>query len=143
MDLETCKRKLIDELLAHEKDELKKSCAYQIDRIISKSRGFSVGTVRVWNGQKHRKVAPGKWVPVYDGDGRAASQSAAHVARQIKNANDFKELGEIVSQNLRRFTVGGKLLPSRRPCWRPQEKGGQSSGEGNAGTPRGRGHVRD
>lgn len=111
MDLETCKRKLIDELLAHEKDELKKSCAYQIDRIISKSRGFSVGTVRVWNGQKHRKVAPGKWVPVYDGDGRAASQSAAHVARQIKNANDFKELGEIVSQNLRRFTVGGKLLP--------------------------------
>ena len=114
MDLETCKRKLIDELLAHEKDELKKSCAYQIDRIISKSRGFSVGTVRVWNGQKHRKVAPGKWVPVYDGDGRAASQSSAHVARQIEAAKDFKELGEIVSQNLRRFTVGGKLLPVAR-----------------------------
>ncbi len=114
MDLETCKRKLIDELLAHEKDELKKSCAYQIDRIISKSRGFSVGTVRVWNGQKHRKVAPGKWVPVYNGDGRAASQSSAHVARQIEAAKDFKELGEIVSQNLRRFTVGGKLLPVAR-----------------------------
>lgn len=37
MDLEICKRKLIEELLAHEKDKLKKSCAYQIDRIISKS----------------------------------------------------------------------------------------------------------
>lgn len=132
MDLETCKRKLIDELLAHEKDDLKKSCAYQIDRIISKSRGFSVGTVRVWNGQKHRKVAPGKWVPVYDGDGRAASQSAAHVARQIKNANDFKELGEIVSQNLRRFTVGGKLLPVAQAVLEAAKKR-QGELKGNSG----------
>lgn len=136
MDLETCKRKLIDELLAHEKDELKKSCAYQIDRIISKSRGFSVGTVRVWNGQKHRKVAPGKWVPVYDGDGRAASQSAGRVVHLIKEAKDFKELGEIVSQNLRRFTVGGKLLPvARAVIDAAKKKQGELRGKGADGQP--------
>ena len=35
--------------------------------------GYGIGTVRVWKGQKFRKIAPGKWRRIYDSNTRRPS----------------------------------------------------------------------
>ena len=32
---------------------------------IEKARGYGIGTVREWKGEKFRKIAPGKWRKIY------------------------------------------------------------------------------
>lgn len=112
--LEYFKRKLIEhlnKLEAEEEKEIHKAeyfLAWE-DSVIKS--GFDIGTVREWKGKKYRKIAPGKWRLIYESDSRGTKQAIAHVKRQIENAKDFKELGEIVSQNMMRFTVNGAIIP--------------------------------
>lgn len=73
---------------------------------------FGIGTVREWKGKKYRKIAAGKWRRIYTSNERGINTSIENVKRSINNAKNFKELGEIVSQNIRRFYGDdGKLLP--------------------------------
>lgn len=74
--------------------------------------GYGIGTVRVWKGQKFRKIAPGKWRRIYDSNTRGASQSIAILTKKIQNAQSIDELLQLVMENTNRFMDSdGKLLP--------------------------------
>ena len=74
--------------------------------------GYGIGTVRVWKGQKFRKIAPGKWRRIYDSNTRGASQSIAILTKKIQNAQSIDELLQLVMENTNRFMdADGKLLP--------------------------------
>lgn len=42
---------------------------------IEKGRLANIGEVREWKGKKYRKIAPGKWRPIYESETRGAKQS--------------------------------------------------------------------
>mgnify|MGYP003290670724 CR=1 FL=1 len=74
--------------------------------------GYGIGTVRVWKGQKFRKIAPGKWRRIYDSNTRGARQSISIIKKKIANAQSIDELLQIVMENTNRFMdAEGKLLP--------------------------------
>ena len=74
--------------------------------------GYGIGTIRVWKGEKFRKIAPGKWRKVYDSNTRGANQSIAIIKKKIQNAQSIDELLQIVMENTNRFMDSdGKLLP--------------------------------
>lgn len=74
--------------------------------------GYGIGTVRVWKGQKFRKIAPGKWRRIYDSNTRGANQSIAILRKKIANAQSIDELLQLVMENTNRFMdAEGKLLP--------------------------------
>ena len=57
-----------------EKDGTKKSLSFALD-LMKGGKGLPVGTIRDWKGQKYKKEAEGKWVPVKDpGDGGKAPE---------------------------------------------------------------------
>lgn len=73
--------------------------------------GYGIGTVRVWKGQKFRKIAPGKWRKIYDSNTRGARQSVAIIKKKVENAKNIDELMQIVTENTNRFMdADGKLL---------------------------------
>ena len=74
--------------------------------------GYGIGTVRVWKGQKFRKIAPGKWRRIYDSNTRGARQSINIIKKKIANAKSIDELLQLVMENTNRFMdAEGKLLP--------------------------------
>ena len=74
--------------------------------------GYGIGTVRVWKGQKFRKIAPGKWRRIYDSNTRGARQSINIIKKKIANAQSIDELLQLVMENTNRFMdAEGKLLP--------------------------------
>ncbi|MBO7517992.1 MAG: hypothetical protein J6T31_02660, partial [Methanobrevibacter sp.] len=74
--------------------------------------GYGIGTIRVWKGEKFRKIAPGKWRKIYDSNTRGARQSVAIIKKKIENAKNIDELMQIVTENTNRYMDGnGKLLP--------------------------------
>lgn len=74
--------------------------------------GYGIGTVRVWKGQKFRKIAPGKWRRIYDSNTRGARQSINIIKKKIANAKSIDELLQLVMENTNRFMdADGKLLP--------------------------------
>ena len=74
--------------------------------------GYGIGTVRVWKGEKYRKIAPGKWRKIYDSNTRGARQSINIIRKKIQNAASIDELLQIVMENTNRFMDdNGKLLP--------------------------------
>ena len=74
--------------------------------------GYGIGTVRVWKGQKFRKIAPGKWRRIYDSNTRGARQSINIIKKKIANAQSIDELLQLVMENTNRFMdADGKLLP--------------------------------
>ena len=105
-------KKLVLEHLSKLEERENKTVAKSIaiEEYIQKAN-FPIGTIRTWNGVKFRKIATNKWRRIYESDSRGARQSLAYVKKQVRNAKDFKELGEIISQNSRRFMVDGKMLP--------------------------------
>ena len=79
---------------------------------IEKARGYGIGTVREWKGEKFRKIAPGKWRKIYESNTRGAKQSIGIIKKKIMNAKTTDELLQIVMENTNRFMdANGKLLP--------------------------------
>ena len=73
--------------------------------------GYGIGTIRVWKGEKFRKIAPGKWRKIYDSNTRGARQSVAIIKKKVENAKNIDELMQIVTENTNRFMdADGKLL---------------------------------
>ena len=74
--------------------------------------GYGIGTVRVWKGEKYRKIAPGKWRKIYDTNSRGANQSIAIIRKKIQNTQSIDELLQLVMEKTNRFMdADGKLLP--------------------------------
>lgn len=95
--------------------------------------GYGIGTIRVWKGEKFRKIAPGKWRKVYDSNTRGANQSIAIIKKKINNAQSIDELLQIVMENTNRFMdADGKLLPIVEKL---KEAVNESKGRLNAGKP--------
>lgn len=79
---------------------------------IQKARGYGVGTIREWKGQKYRKIAPGKWRRIYTTNSRGAMQSVRIIKSKIMAAKTVDELLQLVMENINRFQdENGKLLP--------------------------------
>jgi hypothetical protein len=122
-DLEYWKRKISDSMVEDEDESMEKSLkdilypgievSSQIETMLIKARGYSVGTIREWKGKKYKKVAPDRWVRTYsDTDTRGAKQAIANVKKKILQAKGMDELLEIVRENSARFkTEDGKTLP--------------------------------
>ena len=95
--------------------------------------GYGIGTIRVWKGEKYRKIAPGKWRKVYEADSRGARQSIAIIRKKIQNATSTDELLQIVMENTNRFMdADGKLLPIVEEL---KKAVNESKGKINAGKP--------
>ena len=75
-------------------------------------KGLAVGTVREWKGRKFKKIAPGKWRPVYDGETRGAKMAVSAVKRKIAAAQDAHAMMRIILENRDRFSdKDGQPLP--------------------------------
>ena len=59
---------------------------------IVEKAGYGIGTVRVWKGEKYRKIAPGKWRKIYESNTRGARQSINIIRKKIQNAQSIDEL---------------------------------------------------
>jgi hypothetical protein len=95
--------------------------------------GYGIGTVRVWKGQKFRKIAPGKWRRIYDSNTRGARQSINIIKKKIANAQSIDELLDLVMENTNRFMDSeGKLLPIVEEL---KKAVNESKGRLNAGKP--------
>ena len=117
--LEYFKKELIKILAKKDSEEVSKAIE-EYDASLKKAyteigiekAGYGIGTVRVWKGQKFRKIAPGKWRRIYDSNTRGANQSIAILRKKIQNAQSIDELLQLVMENTNRFMdAEGKLLP--------------------------------
>ena len=73
------------------------------------------GAIRTWsNGKKYKRIAPGKWVQVFNDDRtRGAQQSLRYIERKIASINDERELMWFVQQNKEKFVDNwGYPLPA-------------------------------
>ena len=100
---------------------------------IQKARGYGIGTVREWKGEKYRKIAPGKWRKIYESNTRGAKQSIGIIKKKIMNAKTTDELLQIVMENTNRFMdANGKLLQIEKKM---KKAVNESKGKLNEGKP--------
>ena len=71
-----------------------------------KKSGMAVGTVRTWNGQKFKKIAPKKWVRVYESESRGAKMAIGALRRKCAECKNSEELMQLVLANKERFVDG-------------------------------------
>jgi hypothetical protein len=82
------------------------------DEKLEKARGYAVGTVRTWGGNKYKKTGTGKWARMYEGESRGKNISVGKMKDKIRNAKSYAELVQIVRENRTRFmTADGKPDP--------------------------------
>lgn len=73
--------------------------------------GYSVGTVRVWKGRKYKKIAPDKWVRVFDKTDRGAKNAITRLIHRAERIGSPEEMMQFVLLNKQRFSdANGKPL---------------------------------
>lgn len=73
--------------------------------------GYSVGTVRIWKGKKYKKIAPGKWVRVFDKTNRGAKNAITRLVHKAEKIDSPEEMMQFVLLNKQRFSdANGKPL---------------------------------
>ncbi len=73
--------------------------------------GYSVGTVRIWKGRKYKKVAPDKWVRVFDKTDRGAKNAITRLVHRAERIDTLEEMMQFVLLNKQRFSdANGKPL---------------------------------
>lgn len=103
--VEKIKKVLLGILSKQAVEEIQKSIVELDEELLLKGKSYPVGTIREWKGRKYKKVASGKWMRTYSGEGgRGEKQAIANTIRKIQAANSVKELAEIVRENRKRFT---------------------------------------
>lgn len=65
--------------------------------------GFGINTVRIWNGNKYRKVAPGKWVRIYEKEGRGTNIAVGKLIAQVKKIDNIEDLMNFALAHKQRF----------------------------------------
>lgn len=111
-------RKSITKDLSYFKRELLKVLHKKIEKsiniydVMQKGKAATIGEIRVWKGEKFRKIAPGKWRKVYESNSRGAKHSISILKKKIENAKNTDELLQLVMENTNRFMDSkGQLLP--------------------------------
>lgn len=65
--------------------------------------GYGIGTVRTWKGKKYKKVAQGKWVRVFDKEGRGTNVAIGKLISKIQKCDNVEDLMALVMANKSRF----------------------------------------
>lgn len=65
--------------------------------------GYGIGTVRTWKGKKYKKVAQGKWVRVFDKEGRGTNVAIGKLISKIQKCDNVEDLMVLVMANKSRF----------------------------------------
>jgi hypothetical protein len=113
--LEKFRKLILDhlDLLDDEREEKSMQKAFSsMIRMEKGGKGLAVGTVREWKGKKFKKIAPGKWRPVYESETRGAKMAIAAIKRKIAAAPDARIMMQIILENRDRFSdKNGQPLP--------------------------------
>lgn len=74
--------------------------------------GYGIGTVRVWKGKKYKKIAPNKWVRVFDKEGRGTNIAIGKLIAKVNKIDNVEDLMAFVMANKQRFVdENGMDLP--------------------------------
>ena len=65
--------------------------------------GYGIGTVRVWKGKKYKKIAPNKWVRVFDKEGRGTNIAIGKLIAKVNKIDNVEDLMAFVMANKQRF----------------------------------------
>ena len=65
--------------------------------------GYGIGTVRVWKGKKYKKIAPDKWVRVFDKEGRGTNIKIGKLIAKVNKIDNVEDLMAFVMANKQRF----------------------------------------
>jgi hypothetical protein len=65
--------------------------------------GYEIGRVRIWKGKKYRKVAPGKWVRIYENEGRGTNIAVGKLIAQVKKIDNIEDLMNFALAHKQRF----------------------------------------
>jgi hypothetical protein len=114
-NLEYFRKQILDHLDSIDDDKEEKAMQKAFSsmlRIEKGGKGLAVGTVREWKGKKFKKISPGKWRPVYEGETRGAKMAVSAIKRKIAAAKDAHEMMQIILENRDRFSdKNGQPLP--------------------------------
>ena len=119
------KKEVIEILKKQDSKEFKKAVDYlnsqefhytHLEKSISgkwiEKAGYGIGTVRTWKGKKYKKVAPGKWVRVFDKEGHGTNVAIGKLISKVQKCKDVEELMALVMANKSRFVdENGNDLP--------------------------------
>ena len=97
--------------------------------------GYGVGTIRVWKGKKYKKVAPDKWVRMYDKEDRGAKSSMTRLINKVKACKSEEELYQFCMSNHALFKdANGVDLPimDKLRAAIDEQKGKNESGKNTA-----------
>ena len=110
------KKEIIEILKKQDSNEFKKAIDYiesqelhftHLEKSITgkwiEKAGYGIGTVRVWKGKKYKKIAPDKWVRVFDKEGRGTNIAIGKLIAKVKKIDNVEDLMAFVMANKQRF----------------------------------------
>lgn len=65
--------------------------------------GYGIGTVRIWKGKKFKKIAPNKWVRIYEKEGRGTNIAIGKLIAKVQKIDNVEDLMDFVMANKQRF----------------------------------------
>lgn len=125
-ELAELKKEIIEILKKQDEKEFKKAIDYlnsqelyytHLEKSIMTGKwvekaGYGIGTVRTWKGKKYKKVAQGKWVRVFDKEGRGTSIAIGKLIAKVQKIDNVDDLMALVMENKQRFVdENGMDLP--------------------------------
>lgn len=119
------KKEIIEILKKQDEKEFKKATDYlnsqeehftHLEKSFSgkwiEKAGYGIGTVRVWKGKKYKKIAPNKWVRVFDKEGRGTNIAIGKLIAKVNKIDNVEDLMAFVMQNKQHFVdENGNDLP--------------------------------
>lgn len=119
------KKEIIEILKKQDEKEFKKAIDYfesqelhftHLEKSLSgkwiQKAGYGIGTVRVWKGKKYKKIAPDKWVRIFDKEGRGTNIAIGKLIAKVQKIDNVEDLMAFVQANKQRFVdENGMDLP--------------------------------
>ena len=115
-ELAALKKEIIEILKKQDSKEFKKAVDYlnsqevhytHLEKSLSgkwvEKAGYGIGTVRIWKGKKYKKIAPDKWVRVFDKEGRGTSIAVGKLIARVNKIDNVEDLLSFVMANKQRF----------------------------------------
>ena len=120
------KKEIIEILKKQDENEVKKAIDYfnsqelhytHLEKSLVSGKwiekaGYGIGTVRIWKGKKYKKIAPDKWVRVFDKEGRGTNIAIGKLIAKVNKIDNVEDLMAFVMANKQRFVdENGMDLP--------------------------------
>ncbi|MGL4982256.1 MAG: hypothetical protein ACRC4W_05320, partial [Treponemataceae bacterium] len=96
-------KKYLDSI-ENKEDSLKKSFAISMAFMDIKKSGYPIGSIREWKGgTKFKKVAPNKWVRIYEKETRGAKLAIAVLKKKVDACKSESDIMQLMLENSSRF----------------------------------------